>query len=141
MVSSRPSRPATFLRRSTWWSIPSATWCVGPAAHQSSKNLAGLSREPDARVRVSDSECRSRDGLTLGCEKLQPTVGGLRKPEDGDRAETDFHLDRESRARLPVVQLQCARDGSPVGDSEVSGAVVSHEDELLVEVEAVELGV
>ena len=72
---------------------------------------------------------------------FESTVGCLGQPEDRDRPETDLHLDRESRARLPVVQPERARDGSSVGDREVPGAVVSHEDELLVEVEAVELGV
>ena len=44
-------------------------------------------------------------------------------------------------ARLAVVEPERAGDRSSVGDREVARAVVAHQDELLVEVEAVELGV
>src|SRR3954465_208916 len=38
---SRPSSAATFETSSATWPTPSATWCVGPCAHQRSKNSAG----------------------------------------------------------------------------------------------------
>src|SRR5262245_63557542 len=40
-ASSRSSRCAILRMRPSWWSTPSATWCVGPSAHQASMNGAG----------------------------------------------------------------------------------------------------
>ena len=80
-------------------------------------------------------------GLALGGEELESTVGGLGQPEDGDRPGSDLHLDREPRARFPVVESERPRDGPSVRDREMAGAVVAHQDEPVVEVEAVELGV
>src|SRR4029079_16956000 len=37
----RPSSDATFSTTPETWPTPSATWCVGPSAHQASKNSAG----------------------------------------------------------------------------------------------------
>ena len=127
--------------RDTWWPTPSATWCVGPSAHQASKNGAGAGREADPRVRVADPERRAGDRLALGGDQLQPAVGGLRQAEDRHRAEPHLHLDRQPGAGLPVVELERTRDRASLGDREMAGAVVAHQDELLVEVERVELGV
>ena len=97
--------------------------------------------EADPRVRVPDPERRPGDRLALRREELEPTVGGLRQTEDRDRAEADLHLDREPGARLPVVEPESARNRASVRDREMARAVVAHEDETLVEVETVELGV
>ena len=127
--------------RASWWPTPSATWCVGPSAHQASKNAAG----PEAK--------RIRE-FVLPIRKVGPAIDSpsaaisFSRPsavcvsaEDRHRPEPHLHLDREAGAGLAVVELERPRDRPPVGDREVAGAVVPHQDELLVEVERVELGV
>src|SRR2546429_63102 len=91
-------------------------------------------REPDPRVRVADPERRPGDRLSLRGDQLQPAAGRLRQADDRHRAELDLHLDREARPRLAVVELERAGDRATLGDREMTGAVVTHEDELVVEV-------
>ena len=120
---------------------PSATWCVGPSAHQASMNEAGPRAKRMRELVLPMRKVGPGDRLALGGEQLEPAVGRLREAEDRDRPEAHLHLHRQPRAGLAVEQLERAQHRPAVRDRHVPGAVVSHEHEFLVEVERIELGV
>ena len=105
------------------------------------EELGGRATEAQPAVRVADPERRPRDRLALGGEQLEPPVGGLRAPDDGDRPVADLELDAQPGPGLAVVELERAQRRLLLRDREVAGPVVAHEHEAVVEVERVELGV
>src|SRR3954453_7081575 len=104
------------------------------------EELRGRRRELQAGVGVADPERLARDRLPLGHDQLQPAVRGLRAADDRDRPGADRELDAQAGATLAVEELERAQRGPLVRDRDVARAVVTHEDEVLIEVEGVELG-
>ena len=60
--------------------------------------------------------------------------------EQRDRAVAHGHLDGEPAADFAVIDVERADLGLALGDGDVAGAVVAHEDDVVVEVHGVVLG-
>src|SRR4029077_10609504 len=101
----------------------------------------GGHREAYARVGVPDPEGWAWNRLALGRDQLEPSVSSLRKTEDRHRSKAHLELYGEPCARLAVVKLESTQHRPAVGDGDMAWPIVPHQDELLVEVECVELGV
>ena len=119
---SRPSSDATLRTSPATWPTPSATWCVGPSAHQRSKNSAGGSPK---RRRLLVLPIRN---VSPGIDSPSPTssfsapVGGLGAADDRDRAVADLQLDAQPGAALAVVELERAQRRLLLGDRDVRRA-------------------
>jgi hypothetical protein len=127
--------------RDSWCPTPSATWCVGPSAHQASKNAAGPERK---RIREFVLPIRNVgpaiDSPSAASSFSRPSAVCVTPRIVTGPSRTFISIDRPG-ARLAVVELERPQHGPAVGDREVARAVVAHQHELVVEVERVELRV
>ena len=79
-------------------------------------------------------------GVSFGDEEFESAADVFDDGEQGDGAVLHGHLDGEAAADFAVIDLQRSDLGLALGDAGVAGAVVTHEDDVVVEVDGVVLG-
>ena len=104
------------------------------------EEVAGADGEAEAAVGVADLEDGAGFDFALRDEEFEALVLALNDGEQGDGALLHAHFDGEAAAYLAVEDFQGADFRLAFGDGSVAGAVVSHEDDIIGEVDGVVLG-
>lgn len=89
--------------------------------------------EAISAVGVADFENRTGDRLGLGDDEFKAAIGCLDDGEQGDGSMADTHLDGEAPADFAVIDMEGADFGFALGDGDVSGTIMAHEAEAVME--------
>src|SRR5258707_12218567 len=102
--------------------------------------VAGADRKTVAAIGVSYLQDWPRHGLSLSKQQLESMIFGLRDREKCDRSGLDAHLNRKTAANLTVIDLKRTQLGFALGDACVPRSIMSHEDDVIDEVDRIVLG-
>lgn len=104
------------------------------------EEVAGTDGEAEAAVGVADLEDGAGFDFALRDEEFEALVLALNDGEQGDGALLDAHLDGEASAHFAVEDFEGTDFRQAFGDGGMAGAVVSHKDDVVGEVDGVVLG-
>jgi len=99
------------------------------------EEVAGTDGEAEAAVGVADLEDGAGFDFALRDEEFEALVLALNDGEQGDGALLDAHLDGEASAHLAVEDFEGTDFRQAFGDGGMAGAVVSHKDDVVGEVD------
>lgn len=87
-----------------------------------------IAAKPHMGLGVSDGHNGSGSGLSLGDNKFQSSVYSLGTAQGGNIAGTYLGLHGDSGALLAMVDPKAAKEGLPIGNGQMEGAVMAQKD-------------